>query len=220
MVIQSIASSYTSPTPAKTTGNSAMSKDDFLKLMVAQLQQQDPLNPSDPTQFTAQLAQFSSLEQLINVNGNLSGISSQDALSSRVSAAGLIGKTVQVSGSNLDVASGKAGKITYDLAAASTKTSINVYDTNGKLVDVVDLGEQSTGTHDFQWDAKSTNGSTASDGTYRFEIIGQDASGKGVSATTNLSGKVTGVSFGSDGQTQLSVGGSSYKLSDILSVNG
>lgn len=220
MVVQGIASSYNFPTTkSSSSGDGSMvSKDDFLKLLVTQLSKQDPMNPSDPSQFTAQLAQFSSLEQLVNVNSALSGLSGQNLLNSQLTAASLIGKSVQVKGTNINVASGTASSIHYNLPAASTVTSVNVYDQNNKLVDVVPLGQQGAGGHDFQWDGQLTNGTHATDGAYHFDITAQDATGKGITATSSLTGTVSGVSYADNGQILLKIGGATYTLGDILSI--
>lgn len=219
MVIQGIASSYTSPAQTKSSSGSTVSKDDFLKLLVTQLQKQDPLNPSDPTQFTSQLAQFSSLEQLTNVNTNLTGLSTQDLLNSRMSAAGFIGKKIQVNSSTLSVNSGKTNAVQYSLPSDSTATSVNIYDSSGTLINVVSLGTQSAGSHDFTWNATGSNGSKMADGNYKFEITGQDSAGHALTTTCTTTGQVTGVSFDPTGQTILNVGNTRYGLSEVQSIS-
>lgn len=219
MVIQGIASSYQSPASQnKTSGSSIVGKDEFLKLMITQLKNQDPLNPTDGTEYTAQLAQFSSLEQLININQNLENQSTQDSLSSRVSAAGFIGKSVRVSGSNLSLNGGTPNTIRYDLKLQSKETSINVYNTAGDLVDVVTLGKLDAGTHEFKWDGELSSGKKAADGAYRYEVVAVDAEGNRMSVTGNTTGTVTGVKFDSKGQPLLEVGGATYGLGSVLAI--
>lgn len=218
MVIQGIASSYQYPTQSKAAGSSTVSKDDFLNLMVTQLKNQDPLNPSDPTQFTSQLAQFSSLEQLININQALESQSTQDTLSARVSAAGFIGKNVRVSGANLMMKDGAPNTINYDLAQQSKETSINIYNSANDLVDVVTLGKVDSGSHEFKWDGQLSSGKKAADGAYRYEVVAVDAEGKRMSVTGNTTGTVTGVKFDSTGQPLLEVGGATYGLGSVLAI--
>jgi flagellar basal-body rod modification protein FlgD len=209
MSIASIAS-VLSPTAktassASLTGGVTMGKEDFLKLLVAQLQKQDPLNPQDPTQFTSQLAQFSSLEQLMGVNENLTSLADQQVFGSQMTATGLIGRTVQVQGSQITMASGTASSVRYNLPEASTQTTMNIYNQAGGLVDSVNLGANTTGNHDFTWDGQMTNGSRAADGIYRFEVAARNAAGTAITASTTFGGTVTGASF-DQGQTMLQIG--------------
>jgi flagellar basal-body rod modification protein FlgD len=97
------------PVPLRRKDNGVMGKDDFLTLLVAQLQHQDPLNPAESTEFTAQLAQFSSLEQLENIDATLSGFEVYQATLNNIQSSGFIGKTVTATGSMFGVNGGSAG---------------------------------------------------------------------------------------------------------------
>jgi flagellar basal-body rod modification protein FlgD len=200
------------------TGSSTIGKDDFLKLLVTQLQKQDPLNPQDPTEFTSQLTQFSSLEQLMGVNDNIKNLTLQDSLGGKVTATGFIGKTARVNGDLVSVKSGQAAKVNFSLAGDSAKTSVNIYDVSGKLIDVVDLGKQGTGDHEFQWDAKGKDGTTEPDGAYQFEVVAQNSDGDALSASSSFSGQITGVSF-ENNQTLLDIGGVKWSLADVTSLS-
>lgn len=219
MNIDQIISTY-SPSTSQGTKKSgdSMGKDDFLKLLVTQLQKQDPMNPEDPTQFTSQLTQYSSLEQLVNVNTNLQGLTDQQLASTQLTATSYIGKVVNVSGNTLNVSQGSATAGHYSLPADSAVTSLEVYDASGKLINTISLGSQKTGSHDFTWTGQNTSGQTVADGTYHFTLTAQDATGQAIDTTTSVTGTVNGVSF-ENGKTQLQVGGSSYSLSDLLSVS-
>ncbi|MEE4253115.1 MAG: flagellar hook capping FlgD N-terminal domain-containing protein, partial [Desulfuromusa sp.] len=92
--ISGIDTGYTAPTIPLDTQESSMGKDDFLLLLVAQLENQDPMNPADATEFTSQLAQFSSLEQLENANKSLEGLAAMSSEMERMSALGLIGQDI------------------------------------------------------------------------------------------------------------------------------
>jgi flagellar basal-body rod modification protein FlgD len=200
-------------------GSGIIGKDDFLRLLVTQLQKQDPLNPQDPTEFTSQLTQFSSLEQLIGVNDNIKTLITQGGLSSEITAAGYIGKTAKVKGDLLSVSDGTAVPVHFSLPADSTKTNVNIYDASGKLIKVVDLGTLKAGDHDFQWDAKTASGSSAPDSSYRFEVTAQDAQAQALTVTSSFTGQITGVSF-ENGQAMLNIGGQKWPLGDLVSIGG
>jgi flagellar basal-body rod modification protein FlgD len=120
------------------TGSINMNKDDFLQLLMAQLQNQDPLSPEDPKDFVSQLAQFSSLEQQINSNSNLENLSKaiQSLQQSQSMAQGvsLLGKTVQGNGNTLSVAGGKALDATFQLPQAAAQVAVGIFDSNGNQV--------------------------------------------------------------------------------------
>lgn len=211
------ATTSTTSTTSTSSKDDEMGKTDFLKLLVAQLQSQDPLNPQDPTEFTAQLAQYSSLEQLMNVNDNLTSMSSTFASGTRSNAAAYIGRTATVSGDQVTLSGGAASTVQFDLEGAASTVSVDVYDSTGSLVDVVSMGELGSGLHDFTWDGKTASGTTAADGTYTFKVVASDSDGNGIDATTRFSGTVDSISF-ENGNTMLNIGGSSWSLDDVLAI--
>jgi len=202
---------------ADPTSSTMLSESEFLKLLVTQLQHQDPLNPQDPTEFTSQLTQYSSLEQLIGVNTNTQGLSTAQAANTQASAVNYIGKTVLLNGNQITVGGGIASAVSANLASDSAKTTATITDASGTVVDTINLGAQSSGAHGFTWDGKNSAGQQVVDGNYNVGFAAQDSSGNSVAVNTSTSGTVTGVSF-ANGQTKLVVGGSSWSLSQVLSV--
>ncbi|HTF99177.1 MAG TPA: flagellar hook assembly protein FlgD [Nitrospirota bacterium] len=204
----------TSSTPAsKTLGES-----DFLKLLTTQLQAQNPLNPMDSTNFTAQLAQFSSLEQLTNINSEMSSLlASQQSLQNTM-VTSLIGKTVRISGNTVTL-NGQAA-MQYSLGSDASKVTISVYDTNGALVKSTVLGAQGAGKNTFTWDGRDSNGNVKPSGQYTFSVSAVDAAGAAVTATPVYNGVVTGVAF-ENSTTYLTIDNSKQvKLGDILEISG
>lgn len=126
-----------SPTPNKNsegaslTGGASLGKNDFLKLLVAQLEHQDPLSPQEGQEFAAQLAQFSSLEQLTNVNDNLKAGQAFDLAMSNSSMINLIGKTVDAPGNSFDLGKDESETLKFLLAQDSKDVTVNVYDSTG-----------------------------------------------------------------------------------------
>jgi flagellar basal-body rod modification protein FlgD len=207
-------SSQTSGTQ-QTQGNSVMGKDDFLKLLVAQLKNQDPLNPADSTAFTAQLAQFSSLEQLQNINDSLSSFKSSQSATNNIQSADFIGKTVTATGSSFSVADGKADPIRFDLNNNADNVYLQVYDKYGNFVTDIQAGALKTGEQAVNWDAHDSNGTAVSDGTYTFTVMAMDNDGSTVGSTSYTSGVVTGIDY-HDGDAKLMIHDREIPLSSVI----
>ena len=115
MTVQAISGLMKSPTSLYTDQTpGSMDKTDFLNLLITQIQQQDPLNPQDPSEFTAQLTQFSSLEQMMNMNTSIQNLQALQLSSNNTMAASLIGKDVIYSGDTMTIAGSKANDIRFD----------------------------------------------------------------------------------------------------------
>lgn len=203
----------------KTTAQSqnVMGKDHFLKLLVAQIQNQDPLNPMDSTGFTAQLAQFSSLEQLQNVNTNLSNLSAAQASLSNAQAVSFIGKTVTAKGSHLEVRDGNADPIQFSLNADAEAVQIGVYDAAGNFIRSLQGGKMSEGRHSINWDGLNQEGNRIAEGKYDFKVLAVDAKNNAVNVTTYTNGKVTGVNY-KNGTPYLLANQIEIPLSSVISV--
>ena len=135
-----------------TTSSSTLGKDDFLQLMITQMKYQDPLDPMDNTQYASQLAQFSSLEQMSNINTNLTtSLNAQYALNQSINnsmSASMIGKDVKVSSTDLTVTKDqKSIDFGYDLAANAKSSTLTITNSAGKVVKSVDLTEVAQGEH-------------------------------------------------------------------------
>ncbi|MBW2663835.1 MAG: hypothetical protein JRD93_18110 [Deltaproteobacteria bacterium] len=196
----------------QTLETSAMGKDDFLKMMIAQLQHQDPLNPLDGTDFTAQLAQFSSLEQLSNMNTQLETLGLYQSSLNNAQSIGLIGKEVTARGNSIKV-DGTSADLTYNLPEGAGKVIVSIYDEAGSLVDTLELGTQHEGENLIVWDC-----SNVAAGNYTFEVSASDVNGDVVPAYTMITGKVMGVSF-EEGSPVLSVNGQDIPLGNVTFVN-
>ena len=198
-----------------------MGKDDFLKLLVTQLSNQDPLNPMDGQQFAAQLAQFSSVEQLLNINesmaaqAELTGLLSQ-SMSNSI-ATGLIGKQIVSSGNQIGLSDSGATPVGFKLDAAADGVTITIKDAADKVVRTIKLGSMNSGIHEISWDGKSDDGARLPEGVYAFEIQGNDADGNSVTASPIMKGTVDRVSFGAEG-VLLWMGGVSVSLAAVQSV--
>ena len=129
---------------ATTSGKNVVGKDEFLKMLVAQLKNQDPLNPLDGTAFTAQLAQFSSLEQLQNINTQLSAFTRQQQSLSSAQAVTLIGKEVLARGNTVQAA-GSPVALSYQLAGDAAEGLVRIYNADGEFIDALSFQNQKQG---------------------------------------------------------------------------
>ncbi len=203
-------------TSTATTPSQELDKNAFLKLLVAQLQNQDPTSAQDPNQMVQQMTAYSQLEQLQNSNTLLQGIQFQNQGLFQAQAAGLVGKKVRVTQPNFDLKSGSA-TVGVDLASASTTVTLYIKDASGKLVATLEKGAQESGTHLFEWNGRDNQGNLLADGTYTVEVTAKDADGKDVTASTSSYVTVESVAF-INGAVLLMAGGQSFTLDKVNEI--
>lgn len=174
---------------------SVMGKDDFLNLLVTQLQNQDPLNPADSTEFTAQLATFSSLEELQNINSTLAEVETSQAVLTNSQAVDYIGKQVQATGDGVYKMGAQIDPIEFDLSNDAAGVYVKIYNQFGEFVQDINLGPMPAGQQSVAWDGTDFNGAQAADGSYRYEAMAMDAEGNSINVTSFTTGRVTGVYY-------------------------
>jgi len=217
MSIYPVDASNSNTSGVTSSKDSALGKDDFLNLLVAQLQNQDPLNPMDSTAFTSQLAEFSSLEQLANVNENLEYLQMYQSSINNAQAVSFIGKNIDALGNSIQLESGENEDIHFELSQDSSSVVINIYDEAGSLVKYIENGPLGEGKQSVEWDGTDNSGNTLSGGIYKFEVMAVDVNGDKVQTTTYISDRVTGVTF-KNGVTYLMAGGIQIPISDVIEV--
>lgn len=178
------------------TNGSVLGKDDFLKLLLTQLQYQDPQNPLDDREFTAQLAQFSSLEQMNEIGNALGELKTLLEDQGRFSLLQGVGKTARAKGNALVPEPGGGMQGTLELPGAASSVDISVFDSTGTTLRTLHLGALPAGEHAFAWDGLKDDGGAAAPGTCYFSVDAVDAEGNPLAAETYLQGTVTGVSLG------------------------
>jgi flagellar basal-body rod modification protein FlgD len=203
---------------AAAAASKTMGKDAFLTLLIAQLQHQDPLKPADSTEFTAQLAQFSSLEQLSNVNDNLNALKLYQVSSNNAQAVSFIGKNIVSKGKTLLVTAGQPAVCEFELGADAKRVVVSIYDASGHFVKDIQTTGIQAGKQSLTWDGKDRNGNKVTDGSYSFEVQAEGAKGESVDVTTYSKGTVTGVTF-EDGDTYLIVGRGKVAIGDVIQVS-
>ncbi len=199
-------------------GNSTMDKDTFLKLLVEQLKNQDPLSPMDNSQFVEQMATFSSVEQQIAMNANLGLIQVAQLSQANAQAADLVGKTVTAAGRNFEKRAGTPNELSFKAKGAYDTVKVTIKNQNGAVIRTFEAGAGAEGMNRVQWDGKDENGIEAPPGDYSFSVECVDAEGNAVSAQPYIKGVVEEVSF-EKGYAELLVNGQKVKMGDIISIS-
>lgn len=218
---ESDATTTGSTATSASTGTSAVKRNDtigqpeFLNLLVAQLQNQDPLNPLDSADFSAQLAQFSSLEQLMQINQRLTDLGQTPDQQQSFDPVGLLGRDVSAVGSAVSVAGGEASPLEYTLASAG-KVTVEVRSDSGTLVSSTELGETAAGSHVLDLDDVPALSNLA-DGSYQVSVKVQGSDGQPRAVETRITGTVSSVDLQSNPPV-LRIGDIEIPLGDVREV--
>jgi len=222
--VDGTSSTTPSPTTAPSTKSSdqgTVAKQDFLKLLVAQLQHQDPLKPMEGTEFVTQLAQFSSVEQQIIQSQKLDVISTQMQGLAGNEAASLVGKRVTIQGQgNLNFDGTLAATSSFTLNGPAADVKVDVKDGNGQVVRTMDLKSKSSGAVGVVWDGKGDAGNTLPAGNYSMDVHAVDTAGAAVGTTQQVSGVVVQVAFDKGYPEVVLDSGVRAPLSELVSVGG
>lgn len=194
----------------------SLGKDDFLKLLIAQLQNQDPLNPADATQFTAQLAQFSQLEQLSNMSTKLDTFAGMAGQVERQSALGLMGQDVVVQSSQFD-SDGGTTSLGYHLDTVADKVTLYVLDNDGYNVATISSDATGVGDHFVDWNGTNDSGQQVDPGTYHLVVKALDSDKETLDSSSLVRSLVQGVELGTDG-TSLNTGAGTFDMSQVQKV--
>ncbi|WP_306547027.1 flagellar hook assembly protein FlgD [Desulfobulbus sp.] len=204
-------SSNTATTSSSKT--SALGQDQFLTLLVAQLQNQDPLNPADATEFTSQLAQYSQLEQLFNLNDSMEQLATAQNNSERLSALTLIGQDVVVENSEFTF-SKESVEIGYKVDGTVTDVDLLIKNSDGKTVATLSASDLSEGNHFLTWDGKNSSGTALDPGTYSIQISAKNGTTASASVSPLVRSEVTGIDLsGSEAKIVTALG--EYAISAI-----
>ena len=203
----------------------------FLKLMVTQLENQNPTDPQDNTQFIAQLAQFSSVESLDKLNKNFNTFSNSFVANQALQASTLVGRSVTVPAEETELPAQGLVSLYSELPASSSTVNVNIYNDGGALVDSIPLGTMQQGEFNLRWNGRyaeldgkvlswqSTHADGAAAGNYRFEVMAE-IDGKEQALSTALSANVNSVTVGANGTLALNLAGvGTVSLADVKQFN-
>jgi flagellar basal-body rod modification protein FlgD len=198
--------------------NQTLGQADFLKLMTAQMQNQDPFNPTDNTQMIAQMAQFSQLSATNDMSTTLKGIATKLGATSASDAMGYVGKNVLTAGTTAYGLSGGGLTGAVELGGAASKVTVSIADATGATLRTFDLGAQPAGTANYGWDGKTDSGATAPAGPYTITVAAQNG-GASVGATNLVWAPVSSVSVPASGNPTLNVAGlGSVAIGDVRQI--
>jgi len=203
----------------KEGSHNQMGKDEFLKLLTFQMQHQDPMNPMDQSKMTGELAQFSQLEQLSNLNKKFDEQGKTKSMEDKFYAASFVGKKVVTTGSTINLKnSGDPGDVLFKLDGDASKVMVRILDEKNNVMGEIWKEGMSGGSHQVTWDGVALDGSPAVKGTYRAQVKAWDNMGNEVGTKTEATGVVQSVTF-DEGEPVLSVDGQKVYLRDVQSFH-
>lgn len=205
---------------------STMDKDSFMLLLVTQFKYQDPLNPMEDKEFIAQMAQFSSLEQMMNMNTSMESLTEATNNQTMINSTSYIGKQVSVSGNTIgkttDGATGetKISAFRYAFGDNVMKGTLTVRDALGNTVYTEDIGGKTANTtFEFNWNGLDGSGQVAPDGVYVISLAAFNGKGEAVLSDQVVDATVTGI-VNEDGKVYLGMdGGQLMELSNVRQVS-
>ncbi|BBG30377.1 flagellar hook assembly protein FlgD [Zymobacter palmae] len=216
-------SSSSSSSDSSTTSASTDLQQQFMTLLMAQLQNQDPTDPASNTETTAQLAQINTVSGIESLNTTLKGITSQIDSTQQLQASSLIGHGVLVNGDRIMVSSTDDGVATtpfgFNLAAAADKVTLKITNNSGEVVKSFDLGAQNAGMQSMTWDGLDESGNAVTSGNYH-AVVSASSQGSAVNVSALNYAMVNGVlNTGTSGTVQLDLGTSgNATMNDVYQI--
>lgn len=202
----------------RTTGNNQLGKDAFMTLLLTQMKNQDPTNPLKSHEMAAQLAQFTQLEKLNNINDGIAGMRKDNEPDHNFQALALIGKTISTDNSKVgrtDTESTHA--IRFNLGADAQSAKMVVKDASGNPIRTVDFKNLKTGKNELEWNGQTDEGAKAPVGDYTISIAATGSNGRGVAVEMKTEGVISGVNFTPHGP-QLLVGKQTISMADVKTI--
>ncbi|MGH1364989.1 MAG: flagellar hook assembly protein FlgD [Calditrichia bacterium] len=195
--------------------------EEFLQLLVAQLQNQDPLSPMESQEFAAELAQFSSLEKLASIDDTLAeSVSTDIVLTQAINntlASTLLGQEVTAVGNTFALSPGEDTDLTFRLGDYAESVDVVIYDGSGNEVRRIDAGSMNSGEHTIDWDGKGQDGREMLAGDYSFQVEATSATGDPVSAMTLIRGAISSIRY-ENGAAVLIINGGEIAFSNVLEI--
>ena len=191
--------------------------EDYMNIMIRQLQYQDPFHPMDNWKFASQLAQFSQLDQLVHLNKKMDGMANQGKEADSLQMVGFLGREVFMKGNRFVRNPHESANLVFRLDRPTSHSTVYIYGAKHQLVRTLKAGAMEAGNQHVAWDGLSNRGTMAPPGGYEFEVVARDVKNRPVVASPLRTGIVTGVLF-SGTRPRLEVNGEKIDLSDITHV--
>lgn len=209
---------WVDPSKTRKVGNNQLDKDAFLKLMLTQMKYQDPTNPMKSHEMASQLAQFTSLEQLNNINSTLEGLKNAQQPQTNYQALNFIGKKVAGDSSKVvRVAGDKYHDFNFHLPADAKEVVVEVKDGNGDTIRTLKAANLKKGANAIQWNGLTEDGTPARPGEYKLSAEGVSPTNAKLFVKSEFDGKITGMNFTSSGPVLL-VGNQTVRLQDVKKI--
>lgn len=207
---------------AGTTGIKSMSdvektKNQFLQLLITQLKYQDPLTPADSSQFTAQMMSMGQLEQLFDLNQNISSLAASQQGSMIAQYSGMVGREALAAGNQFQINGSDRGVVQFSLDTLPATTTINVFDSYNNLVRQFSVNVTNTGDQQVLFDGKKANGQDLADGYYKFQVQAVDPKGDTIVPTTYSVGQISSIRLDA-GTPVFQMGSEDLRLVDIFKI--
>lgn len=215
-LLNTMNTSKAAATTATGADTTSATQDRFMKLLITQMKNQDPLNPLDNAQVTSQLAQLSTVSGIDKLNATMGTLKDSYQSSQALQATSLIGHGVLVPGSTTNLTDGKA-VLGMDLPGAADKVTVTIRDGSGNAIRKIEMGPQAAGTLPLGWDGKTDKGVAAANGQYSFDVSATSA-GAAIKATTLSYDQVGSVSTNASGTKLNLTGGGSAALADVREI--
>lgn len=177
----------------ESAGSSELDRQSFMTMLLTQLENQDPTDPMKDREFVAQLAQFSSLEQLINLNDGMEEMQEEQLQDRMLGAVSLVGKELRAEGGEISKDESGTSTVFYELQEPAQEVVFDIYNQEGRIIDSVSQGSQEQGEFSFQWDGTDYHGSEVQNGLYRIEPRAEGENGQSLEVNTDISGRVEGM---------------------------
>jgi len=206
-------------TSSKVKNKGELNKEDFMTLLVAELRNQNPLEPMKNQEMGSQLAQFSQLEQLEHMNKGIKAMAKSNQPIERLYSSSLIGKTVVTESVKVDHEKGKTEGLSFNVSAQPSKVEIRIKDASDREIRKITADEElSEGINYVKWDGRADDGRYVDDGKYSYEVLAFDDHGSSMTVERGITGRVTAVDFSGEDVSLTLEGGKKINLAEIKNV--
>lgn len=202
---------------SNTAPNNELSRDAFLKLLVAQLKNQDPLKPTDSKEMITQLSQLTSVDHLQQISARMQSLEVATMALSNGQASEFIGRRVSADTSSMSLSDSQVATGSFNLAARADAVTVTIRNAAGETIRTIEAGAMFPGQRSVEWDGRDAGGNRMSAGRYQMTVNARTSEGAPVVADTTITGAVSSVSY-ENGYPELIVGNARVLLGDVTSI--